>query len=78
MITNLNNYKKLRSAKNYIIELTKIKNALIKSSNCLIQFCEKNEDVNKLNNEILTNVETYNALIETYKKHIARMERNDI
>lgn len=77
MMIDLNNYRKLKKAQEYVIELNEVRNALMKSANCLTEFCEENNDITKLYNEIMIHVDTYNKLIETYKHHIARMERNN-
>ena len=77
MTTDLNNYRKLKKAKQYVLELNEVRNALVISANSLSNYCENNNDINKLYNEIMIHLDTYNKLIETYKNHIVRMERNN-
>jgi Mg2+ and Co2+ transporter CorA len=74
---NLSDYRKLRRVKAHLVELNNIRNALISSAQTIAEFCEKNNDVNKIYNEICTSVEDYTRLIDTYNHHLKRLERNN-
>ena len=70
-------FKKIKKAKEYVKKLTEIKNALDKASGCLEYYCDKENDVLKLYNEIIVWYNVYSNLIKTYETHIQRLERED-
>lgn len=74
---DLKEYKKLKRTREHLVELNNIRNSLITSAQSIAEHCEKNNDINKIYNEICSAVETYTRLIDTYKHHVQRLERNN-
>lgn len=70
-------FKKIKKAKEYINRLTEVRTALDKAADCLEYYCDKENDVLKLYNEIIVWYNVYSNLIKTYETHIQRLERED-
>lgn len=74
---NLVDYRKIKKVKQYLKELDKIKNALITSAQNIAEHCEKNNDINKIYNELCEAIQVYTKLIDTYRNHLKRLEKNN-
>jgi uncharacterized coiled-coil DUF342 family protein len=74
---NLVDYRKIKKVKEYLKELDKIKNDLITSAQNIAEHCEKNNDINKIYNELCEAVQVYTKLIDTYRNHLKRLEKSN-
>jgi len=75
-ISDLATYRKKKAATEHLEKLMKIRNDLISAAQLIASHAEKEREVLKIYNELGTATNNYTMMIDQYRKHLDRLERN--
>ncbi len=76
-ISDLKTYRNIKKTKEHIDKLVKTRDNLISAMTLIAEDAQQDRQIAKAYNELGTVIQSYANMIDTYQKHVDRMERNN-
>lgn len=76
-IADLRTYRNIKKTKQHVDKLVKTRDNLISAMTIIAEDAQQDRQITKAYNEIGSIVQSYASMIDTYQKHVEKMERNN-